>query len=64
MQLTPERRVMYMMVFQSVTDFVCVLEELGQRVGPQAVGVLQQQLLQFQLQVGAEGSRGGGRAGG
>lgn len=54
---------MYIIVFQSVTDFVGVLEELGQRVGPQAVGVLYQQLLQFHLQVGAEGGRGRGRAG-
>lgn len=53
-----------MIVFQRVTNFVGVLEELGQRVGPQTVGVLHQQLLQFQLQVGVEGGRGGGRAGG
>lgn len=51
-------------VFQSVTDFVGVLEQLGQCVGPQTIGVLHQQLLQFQLQVGAEGRRGRGRAGG
>lgn len=40
------------------TDFVSVLEELGQRVGPQTVGVLHQQLLQFLLQVGTKGRRG------
>lgn len=50
--------------FQMVTDFVGVLEELGQRVRPQAIRVLHQQLLQFQLQVRAEGGRRGGRAGG
>lgn len=53
-----------MIVFQRDTDFVGVLEELGQRVCPQAVGVFLQQLLQFQLQVRTEGCWGGGRAGG
>ncbi len=51
-------------MFQQVPDFVGVLEELGQRVRPQAIGVFHQQLLQLQLQLCAESDRRGGRAGG